>query len=258
MLAGDESVSGTLSGRISRRVASLDRLLCRHSTSPPCPVSTPRPHCSAPAPIARDAVTPPLSCGGAPSATGTGPSKAACRNVEGRTVRRTGRTAAVRASPPAPRCRTRPSLGCCPATAAPQRRGTRGTSWTIRPASSDSAETGPKDSFRRTQSTVFRPFQPSLRRPVRNRHAEDGSVTPARRFFPRGVVRGVRFVGCLFELSPPLWTLQCSACVNVVEGGPSPPAGSGITATTDPGYDDRSAMPAEVSCHVGCGRAVLA
>jgi hypothetical protein len=57
--------------------------------------------------------------------------------------------------------------GLCSPTAGPQRRGTAGTSSTTRLASSNWAETGPKDPFLRTSSSVSRPFQPSIRRPGR-------------------------------------------------------------------------------------------
>ena len=112
---------------------------------------------------------PPRSSAGATAATGTDPSKPACPNVSERTILRTQHRDAARASPAS----RRSSPGGDPATPEPPRCGIHGTTTKARPASSNLAETAPKNPFLCTWSTVLRPFQPSLRRPGRLNTPED-------------------------------------------------------------------------------------
>jgi hypothetical protein len=143
-------------------------------------------------------LTPPLSCGGAPSALGTGSSKSACRNVAGRTLRRTGRTAAAHASPAS----TGSSPGCVPATREPPHCGIRGTTTNARSASSNSAETRPKDPFSRTSSSVLRPVQASIRVPSRAYKPKAGFLH-RNHVFSHGARPGCAARSCWWEASPP-------------------------------------------------------
>jgi hypothetical protein len=89
------------------------------------------------------------------------------------------------------------------ATPEPPRCGTRGTTTTTRSASSNSAETRPKDPFSRTSSSVFTPSSAINQSPEPHKLSQKQGFYTATTFFSHGGRRGCADRWCWWEASPP-------------------------------------------------------